>query len=48
MLKLRVLLIKEVADEAEAQTLYDQIKVLIAPKEPIAKEGRIIENTELN
>jgi len=41
---LRVTLKKEVQNEAEGQQLYDQLKVLIAPAEPIVKDATIMEN----
>jgi len=41
---LRVILKKEVQNEAEGQQLYDQLKALVAPAEPITKDAQVIEN----
>ena len=43
-MKLRIVLKKEVQDEAEGQQLYDQLKTLIEPAEPITKDAQVIEN----
>jgi len=47
MSKLRITLIKEIESEETAQQLYDQLKTLIAPAEPIEKDARIIDTTVL-
>jgi len=47
-MNLRVLLIKEVADIAEGEALYAQLKALIAPAEPIIKDGSVIQNHKLD
>ena len=44
---LRIILKKEVANEAEGQQLYDQLKTLIEPAEPITKDAAVIENIPL-
>lgn len=44
---LRVVLKKEVENEAEGQQLYDQLKTLILPAEPITKDAAVIENIPL-
>lgn len=46
-MKLRVLLIKEIDTVVQGQALYDQIKDMLAPKEPIEKDARVIDNHEL-
>lgn len=44
---LRVILKKEVQNEQEGQQLYDQLKELLQPAEPITKDAAVIENIPL-
>ncbi len=46
-MELRVVLKKEVADVAEGEQLYEQLKELIAPAEPITKDARVQESITL-
>ena len=46
-MKLRITLIKEITTEAEGRTLWEQLKKLLAPAEPMTKDVRIIDNHEL-
>ena len=46
-MKIRVLLIKEVESIEEGQTLYDQLKEVIASVENIEKFATIKDDTEL-
>lgn len=43
-MELKVVLTKEVETIEQAQTLYDRLKELIAPQDPIDKRARVIQN----